>query len=218
MVSTVKTTRLTFSSLYVALENADNCFEAGATFDNSFFNNCFGFLRQFKNRSFLGIFTVHKKVKIRINRSKTGQHLTLINVLFDFFPTLYWSKKTVEVNQFWIVEEYPVERSTCSQLLDSVNHFSLFTNSVNHSAQIQLITYWIFQKGSSNCVEQSYVVQLCVEQLCVEQSCVEQLQFEQFTPTPNNTKKAKRTPCVYLRTVKRIWRKRHRLKLCIWVK
>jgi hypothetical protein len=27
--------------------------EAGATFDNSFFDNYFGFLRQFKNRSFL---------------------------------------------------------------------------------------------------------------------------------------------------------------------
>ena len=29
--------------------------EAGATFDNSFFDNCFIFLRQFKNRSFLGV-------------------------------------------------------------------------------------------------------------------------------------------------------------------
>ncbi len=36
-------------------------FEAGATFDNSFFDNCFGFLRQCKDRSFLGTFTVHKK-------------------------------------------------------------------------------------------------------------------------------------------------------------
>ncbi len=36
---------------------ADN--EAGATFDNSFFDNCFGFLRQCKNRSFLGSVFVH---------------------------------------------------------------------------------------------------------------------------------------------------------------
>jgi hypothetical protein len=65
--------------------------KAGVTFDNSFFDNSFVFLRQCKDRSFLGTFTVHKKVKIRINRSKTGQHLTSINV----FPTLYWSKKTL---------------------------------------------------------------------------------------------------------------------------
>jgi hypothetical protein len=36
--------------------------EAGATFDNSFFDNSFGFLQQCKDRSFLGTFTVHKKV------------------------------------------------------------------------------------------------------------------------------------------------------------
>ncbi len=63
--------------------------EAGVTFDNSFFDNCFVFLRQCKDRSFLGTFTVHKKVEITINQSKTGQHLTSINVFFDFFPTLY---------------------------------------------------------------------------------------------------------------------------------
>jgi hypothetical protein len=34
-------------------------YEAGATFDNSFFDNCFGFLRQCKNRSFLGSVFVH---------------------------------------------------------------------------------------------------------------------------------------------------------------
>ncbi len=44
--------------------------EAGVTFDNSFFDNCFVFLRQCKDRSFLGSFTVHKKVEIRINRSQ----------------------------------------------------------------------------------------------------------------------------------------------------
>jgi len=43
--------------------------EAGVTFDNYFFDNSFVFLRQFKNRSFLGISTVHKKVEIRINRT-----------------------------------------------------------------------------------------------------------------------------------------------------
>ena len=37
----------------------DNKIEAGATFDNSFFDNCFGFLRQCKNRSFLGSVFVH---------------------------------------------------------------------------------------------------------------------------------------------------------------
>ena len=44
-------------------------YEAGATFDNSFFDNCFVFLRQLKNRSFLDTFTVHKKVEIAINRT-----------------------------------------------------------------------------------------------------------------------------------------------------
>ena len=33
--------------------------EAGATFDNSFFDNSFGFLQQFKNRSFLDPVFVH---------------------------------------------------------------------------------------------------------------------------------------------------------------
>ena len=33
--------------------------EAGATFDNSLFDNSFGFLRQFKNRSFLDPVFVH---------------------------------------------------------------------------------------------------------------------------------------------------------------
>ena len=33
--------------------------EAGAMFDNSFFDNSFGFLRQFKNRSFLDPVFVH---------------------------------------------------------------------------------------------------------------------------------------------------------------
>ncbi len=44
-------------------------YKAGATFDNSFFDNCFVFLQQLKNRSFSDTFTVHKKVKIRINRT-----------------------------------------------------------------------------------------------------------------------------------------------------
>ncbi len=47
----------------------DNITKAGATFDNSFFDNCFVFLRQLKNRSFSDTFTVHKKVEIRINRT-----------------------------------------------------------------------------------------------------------------------------------------------------
>ena len=34
-------------------------FEAGTTFDNSFFDNSFGFLRQFKNGSFLDPVFVH---------------------------------------------------------------------------------------------------------------------------------------------------------------
>jgi hypothetical protein len=57
--------------------------EAGATFDNSFFDNCFGFLQQCKDRSFLGTFTVHKKVEVRINQTKTGEDLTSINSDFD---------------------------------------------------------------------------------------------------------------------------------------
>jgi hypothetical protein len=56
--------------------------EAGVTFDN-----CFVFLRQCKDRSFLGTFTVHKKVKIRINRSQILSCFTSINVFFDFFLT-----------------------------------------------------------------------------------------------------------------------------------
>ncbi len=59
-------------------------FEAGVTFGNSFFDNCFVFLRQCKDRLFLGTFTVHKKVEVRINRSQTGEDLTSINSNFDF--------------------------------------------------------------------------------------------------------------------------------------
>ncbi len=67
--------------------------EAGATFDNSFFDNSFVFLRQFKNRSFLGSVFVHVTgrvflVEVRINQSKTGQHLTSINSDFDFWVRL----------------------------------------------------------------------------------------------------------------------------------
>ncbi len=75
-------------------------YEAGVTFDNSFFDNCFVFLRQCKDRSFLGSFTVHKKVKIRINPNQILSCFTSINVFFDFSPTLYWSKRTlIEVKQ-----------------------------------------------------------------------------------------------------------------------
>ncbi len=45
-------------------------FKAGVTFDNSFFDNYFYFLRQLKNGSFLGpIFVVHEVflVEVRIN-------------------------------------------------------------------------------------------------------------------------------------------------------
>jgi hypothetical protein len=54
-------------------------------FDNSFFDNCIDLVRQLKNRSFLGSFSVHKKVEIGISRTKLGQQLCSINVLFDFF-------------------------------------------------------------------------------------------------------------------------------------
>jgi hypothetical protein len=60
--------------------------KAGATFDNSFFDNCFDLVQQLKNRSFLGPFSVHK-VKISISRTNSGQQLYSINVLFDFFLT-----------------------------------------------------------------------------------------------------------------------------------
>jgi hypothetical protein len=43
--------------------------EAGATFDNSFFDNSFGFLRQFKNGSFLDPVLYMSLVEVRINRS-----------------------------------------------------------------------------------------------------------------------------------------------------
>jgi hypothetical protein len=61
-------------------------FEAGATLDNSFFDNYFDLVQQLKNRSFLGSFSVHK-VEISISLTKSGQKLCSINVLFDFFPT-----------------------------------------------------------------------------------------------------------------------------------
>ncbi len=80
-------------------------FEAGATIDNSFFDNCLDLVRQLKNRLFLGTFTVHKKVEITINRTKPGQQLCSINVLFDFFPTGYWSNKTL------------IERNCCPGLV-----------------------------------------------------------------------------------------------------
>ncbi len=60
-------------------------FEEGATFDNSFFDNCFDLVRQLMNRSFLGPFSVHK-VEFSISRTNSGQQLCLIIVLFDFFP------------------------------------------------------------------------------------------------------------------------------------
>jgi hypothetical protein len=69
--------------------------EAGATLDDSFFDNCFDLARQLKKRSFLGPFSVHKKVEISISRTKSGKQLCSINVLFDFFPTRYWSKLTL---------------------------------------------------------------------------------------------------------------------------
>ena len=70
-------------------------FEAGVTFDNYFFNNCFDLVQQLKNRLFLGPFLVNKKVVISISRTKSGQQLCLINVLFNFFPTEYWLNKTL---------------------------------------------------------------------------------------------------------------------------
>ncbi len=43
----------------VVVKITEKKIEAGATFDNSFFDNSFGFLRQFKNRSFLDPVFVH---------------------------------------------------------------------------------------------------------------------------------------------------------------
>jgi hypothetical protein len=43
----------------VAVFVVDVIYEAGATFDNSFFDNSFVFLRQLKNGSFLGPVFVH---------------------------------------------------------------------------------------------------------------------------------------------------------------
>ncbi len=47
------------SSNFGQLQFGQSWFEAGATFDNSFFDNYFDFLRQFKNGSFLGPVFVH---------------------------------------------------------------------------------------------------------------------------------------------------------------
>jgi hypothetical protein len=67
------------SQKWIHIKNVPT-FEAGATFDNSFFDNCLDLVQQLKNRLFLGTFTVHKKVEITINRTKPGQQLCLINV------------------------------------------------------------------------------------------------------------------------------------------
>jgi hypothetical protein len=48
-------------------------------FDNSLFDNSFGFFRQLKNRSFLGPFFVHVTGNLKTK-------LCWINVLFNFFP------------------------------------------------------------------------------------------------------------------------------------
>ncbi len=40
--------------------------DTGGMFDNVLFGNSFGFVRQFKNRSFLGSFTGHKKFKLEL--------------------------------------------------------------------------------------------------------------------------------------------------------
>ncbi len=69
--------------------------KAGVTFDNSFFGNCFDLVWQLKKRSFLGPFSLHKKVEISISRIKSGEQLCWTNVLCNFFPTWYWSKLTL---------------------------------------------------------------------------------------------------------------------------
>ncbi len=84
-----------FVLIFLFLHLIEGAVEAGVTFDNSFFDNCFVFLRQCKDRSYLGTFTLHKKVEIRINRSQILSCFTSINVFFDFFPTLYWSKENI---------------------------------------------------------------------------------------------------------------------------
>jgi hypothetical protein len=40
--------------------------EAGVMFDNSFLDNSFDLVEQWKNGSFLGIFSVHKKLKLAL--------------------------------------------------------------------------------------------------------------------------------------------------------
>ncbi len=66
---------------YLNKNLTDDQNEAGAAFDNSFFDNSFGFLRQFKNRSFLDPVFSHA----------TGRMLsclTSINSVFDFWVRL----------------------------------------------------------------------------------------------------------------------------------
>ncbi len=48
-----------FKQVFLNLPWSVLLFEAGTTFDNSFFDNSFGFLRQFKNGSFLDPVFVH---------------------------------------------------------------------------------------------------------------------------------------------------------------
>jgi hypothetical protein len=69
--------------LFWSQYKAEHPIEAGMTFDNSFFDNSLVLVRQCKNRSFYLLILLHKKVEIRINRTKTGQHLSSTNVNFD---------------------------------------------------------------------------------------------------------------------------------------
>ncbi len=57
--------------------------EAGVTFDNSFFDNYFDLVQQLKNGSFLGPVLYMSLVELRINQTKTAQHLSSTNVNFD---------------------------------------------------------------------------------------------------------------------------------------
>ncbi len=86
-----------FRSIYVFTDVAVG--EAGATFDNSFFDNSFIFLRQFKNRSFLVPVFVHvtghfffRLGQVRLGQVRLGQ---VMNFFYQKRDLL-----VIEVNQF----------------------------------------------------------------------------------------------------------------------
>ncbi len=59
--------------------------KAGATFDNSFFDNCFDLVQQLNNRLFLEPFSVHKKSKLALVELNQDNNYCMRPKNLDFF-------------------------------------------------------------------------------------------------------------------------------------